>query len=162
MITESRIGNQVPEHRTTAWHNPTSKPQRVKLATDGEGRSRQEFFFTVGPGETKELDSKYDRAIHMVDCQREECYRRGRFCTQGHEGQIQGGLAPLLQRVGKKDELDPSLDPVIAEKAMLEDELTRSALVGQAKQSAAIAAAGRIQELETSQSATARGVPPKK
>lgn len=102
----------VPQQRTTRWHNPTSHPQRVVI-NDGNG---VKFLFEVSPGETRELDSRYDRAIHMIDCGREECHRKGWFCHVGHEGSIVGGGAPMLRRVGKTDTMDPSLDPELAAK----------------------------------------------
>lgn len=138
---------RIAEHKQTEWCNPTVRAMRVVL-TEGEGRGHQSFVFIVPPGETRELDSRYDRAIHMIDCGRDDCYRKGRFCSAGHEGLIVGGLAPLLVRVGKNDTLDKSLDTALAEKEIAEAELTKLALVGQAKANVALAAAQRLEQLE--------------
>lgn len=95
-----------PQRRYTRWHNPTDKRQTVIIEDSGE-----KFAFTVEPGDTQQLEAKYDRVIHQVDCGRSECHRRGWWCTQGHDGIVCGGSAPLLQREGANNSLDPSLDP---------------------------------------------------
>lgn len=99
------IPHGVPERTVTSWHNPTKYAQTVVI-NDGNP-----FAFVVMPGETKDLDSRYDRVVHIRDCGRKECQLKGWFCTKGHDGNVQGGGAPLLQRVGHKDTLDSSLDP---------------------------------------------------
>ncbi len=98
----------VPEMKMTRWHNPTKHLQTVIIADGG-----QPFAFIVQPGETRELPSKYDRVIHMVDCGKNECHRKGWWCQAGHSGAVMGGEAPLLVREGFEDTLDPTLDPVV-------------------------------------------------
>jgi hypothetical protein len=109
------IPTGVPERRLTKWHNPLPHPQSVTIGYDGAP-----FMFVVPPGETRELDSRYDRAVQMVDCGHDECHKAGWFCTKGHEGLIVGGGAPLLRRVGKNDRLDSSLDPESAARKSVE------------------------------------------
>jgi hypothetical protein len=110
----------VPERRMTAWHNPTKRAQSVVINDTGNA-----FAFVVQPGETKELDSRYDRAINTRDCGREDCHRTGWFCTRGHDGNVVGGGAPLLRRVGHSDTLDPSLDPDAQARKSVEAEIDR-------------------------------------
>lgn len=113
------IRNGVPERKLTAWHNPTKTAQTVII------RDGQPFAFTVGPGETKELDSRYDFVVHQRDCGKDECHRRGWFCRGEHDGLVVGGSAPLLQRVGHKDRLDASLDPDYQSKKAIHEEIDR-------------------------------------
>lgn len=136
------IQERVPQPSYTQWHNPTAQEQRLVL----EG-PRGKFAFVVAPGETRELDGVYDRAVQLVDCGRDECHRRyagGWYCTSSHDGVIKGGLAPLLQRVGKRDKLHPSCDPAIAEKKALEAEIARETLLTAAKEQAIVIAAQKL------------------
>ncbi|MCL2450094.1 MAG: hypothetical protein FWD17_14195 [Polyangiaceae bacterium] len=118
---QQSIQNGIPEQRTTTWHNPTDKVQRVVIH-EGNGLK---FAFVLQPGETKPLDSRYDRTIHMVDCGQEECHRRGWFCSKGHDGIVVGGEAPLLKRVGCSDTLDQTLDPAASKRKEIEQQLDR-------------------------------------
>ena len=141
-----QISDHVPETTFTRWHNPTDHEQRVVLHGP-----RGQFKFVVPAGETRELDSTYDRAIQHVDCGKDECHRKragGWWCTEGHEGQIVGGLAPLLKRVGKGDKLDPVLDPKLAEKKELEAQLAAQDLVARGQERAAVIAAAKLAELD--------------
>lgn len=120
-LHQKAVFDGIPERRVTSWHNPTKDAQRVVL-DDGNGRK---FLFTVQPGETKELDSAYDRAIQMIDCGKDECHKRGWFCRNGHEGLIVGGGAPLLRRANRSDKLDPSLDPVAVARKSVEAQIAQ-------------------------------------
>lgn len=136
------VQDGVPQTTFTRWHNPTTHQQRVVLHGP-----RGQFAFVVPAGETRELDSSYDRAIQLVDCGQDGCHKKyasGWFCTDGHDGVIVGGLAPLLKRVGKNDKLDPTLDPVLAEKKELEAMLAADALVAQGRDRATVIAAAKL------------------
>jgi hypothetical protein len=109
-MNRSSLPTSVPERKLTKWHNPTPNMQSVTI-NDGAP-----FAFTVPPGETRELDSRYDRAVQMVDCGHD-------YCTAGHEGLVVGGGAPLLKRMGKDDKLDPSLDPDHAARKSVEAQI---------------------------------------
>lgn len=135
-MNAATVLDQVPETRYSQWHNPTKHPQRVVIRTD-----HGQVAFVVNPGEIKQLDSVYDRAIHQIDCGQDECHRKGWFCTKGHDGLIVGGGAPLLQRVGAQETLHPTLDPAIVHKKELETAIAAEALLTDGKQRAIRAAA---------------------
>jgi hypothetical protein len=118
-MDRNQVMQGVPERRLTRWHNPTPNAMTVVI------RDGNPFAFTVAAGETKELDSVYDHAVQMVDCGKDECHKKGWFCRAGHQGQVVGGGAPLLKRVGKTDSLDPSLDPEAAKLKEVRAELDR-------------------------------------
>jgi hypothetical protein len=136
----ARSPQPVREKRVTRWHNPTSNTITAMIVEDGEV-----FSFSVPPGEERELDSKYDRALHQVDCGRDECHRKGWWCVAGHEGTVAGGNAPLLRRVGKNDKLDPMLDPEVQARKALEKSIAAAAAMGAVHQHAMQAAAEKIQ-----------------
>lgn len=129
VMNRNAVTQGVPQRRNTKWHNPTDRPQTV-IIQDGAP-----FAFTVAPGETSELDSRYDRAVQLIDCGRQDCHKKGWFCTEGHEGLIVGGQAPLLRRAGKSDRMDDSLDPAHATRKELEkqvnEELEKERLLGE-------------------------------
>lgn len=112
----------VVEHYTT-WYNPLPVLQYVDLYQGNERRpTRYEFPPTT---ETK-LPSRFDSAIHRVQCMDEVCRKTAPgFCTKPgeHQGVIIGGLAPQLQRRGAHLMLDPALDPLLSEKKYQEAEL---------------------------------------
>jgi hypothetical protein len=138
------------ELRTSKWLNPTDHVQRV-VVYDGTNR-RQVIVWR--PGETKEIDSVYDGAIQKVDCGQDHCHKGagkkggGWFCALGHPGQIVGGLAPLLKRIGAEDTLDPALDPALAEKKEAQAQIAAAAMATKAAQSALIVAAANVIEKE--------------
>ena len=145
MEAQQQVRDDVPQSTFTRWYNPTDKPQRAVL-TGPAGK----FAFVVEPGETRELDSIYDRAIQMVSCGREECQKKGGWwCTKGHEGLVKGGLAPLLKRVGKEDRLDPVLDPNLADAKMREEALAADSLVRKARDQALVIATAKLDEEES-------------
>ena len=140
-MASALVLDNVPETKFTRWHNPTKQPQRVVL----EG-PQGKFAFTVPPGETREVNSAFDKAIHQIDCGEDACHAKGWFCTKGHEGVIVGGLAPQLVREGFTDKLHDSLNPAIAQKKQLEATLAAEALIGEGKQQAVIAARALIDQ----------------
>lgn len=144
------VRDEVPQTHFTTWHNPTGAEQSVVL----HGPSGK-FRFVLGPGQRRELDSVYDRAIQHIDCGREECRKGGWFCQKGHSGNIVGGLAPLLRRMGKDDKLDPVLDPAISEKKALEAQIAASALVAEGQEKALLLAAAKVAEQKRIESAQA-------
>lgn len=148
-MNQTSVRNTVPTTTFTRWTNPTNHVQRVIL--NGQNGP---FKFELQPGETRELDSIYDRAIQMVDCGRDECHHKragGWYCAAGHPGSIQGGLAPLLRRLGKEDTLDPTLDPALASKKLREAALAADAMVQKAREQALVVAANKLDEEETQQ-----------
>jgi hypothetical protein len=105
-----------PARATTRWHNPTASVQRVILNTSRkraivtESGARVEVdeqvahTIEIPAGETREIPSKYDAAIHTVlGCDHGgPCARRG-VCVKPSvptrvQGYVAGGLAPLLKR----------------------------------------------------------------
>jgi hypothetical protein len=147
-MANALVLDNVPETKFTRWHNPLNVPQRVVL----EG-PRGKFAFVVPPGETRELDSVFDKAIHQLDCGEEACHGKGWFCTKGHEGLVVGGLAPLLQREGFNDKLHDSLNPAIAQKKQLEATLAAEALISEGKQQAVVAARQLVEQQASEHSA---------
>jgi hypothetical protein len=142
------VPSGVRQRKTTDWLNPTDK--RVTVILHDEGNRR--FAFTVEPGETKSLDSVYDRAIQTIDCGRDECHsqaRGGHFCNLGHEGTIQAGLAPMLKRVGKNDELIDELNVPLVEKKNLESRLLAASQSKEIQTTVAEGAVGRLRELNS-------------
>lgn len=154
MNNSSRNAQPFAEIRATRWLNPTSHSQRVILQ-HADGR---QFQVTWEPGETKELPSDFDRAIHMVDCGQDACHQHGWFCTKGHDGLVQGGLAPLLVRVGAKDTLQPDLDPSIAEKRAQEANMAAASLAKSAADQALVIAAAKAAEQTASIAASSANV----
>jgi hypothetical protein len=145
-VNAHAIAERAPETVFTQWHNPTKDTQRVVLHGP-----RGRFAFVLKPGETLPLDSVYDRAIQVINCGREECQRRpagGFYCNAGHDGQVVGGAAPLLKRVGKSDRLHHNLDPLLVEKKAAEEKVSAEALLAQGADRTAIVAAARLKEIE--------------
>ncbi|HEY2517078.1 MAG TPA: hypothetical protein VGI39_39670 [Polyangiaceae bacterium] len=132
-------------YRTTRWKNPTPHTMRF-LLHDSANIAR---LVTIDPGETIELPSEFDNAIHRVDCGQDFCHKGagkvggGWFCLKGHNGTIIGGLAPLLLRLdGVVEELDSALDPQASLKKKAEADLAAASLVAhQAREAQLIAAA---------------------
>jgi len=99
------------EAKSTTWHNPTSKEQKVVVHEDG-----RRVMYPVPAHGDKEIPSRHDLAIHRVQCKDEGCRAGGKgFCLLGHPGVVQGGIAPQLVRVGPRpegehDELAKGLD----------------------------------------------------
>ena len=151
MARNTRLGSGIagaPQRKTTEWHNPTKN--RVTVVLHDESNKR--FAFVVEPGDTKPLDSSYDRAIQIVDCGREECHNRGaggHYCNVGHEGSIQGGLAPMLKRVGKDDVLIDELNVPLVEKQQLESRIVAAAQASSLHREVASVVAGRLQEVSS-------------
>jgi hypothetical protein len=155
-MDRNAILNGVPERKETQWHNPTPVAQSVVI------RDGAPFAFTVPPGETKSLDSRYDHAVQMVDCGKDECHKKGWFCRGGHEGMVVGGGAPLLKRVGKKDSLDPSLDPEFQKQKVIREEIDkeqeRELLLAKERERRAVAA----QDAQRPAAAAAQAQPQKR
>jgi hypothetical protein len=128
--------------RVTAWHNPLTIPHSIDVIEEinpprtyaridehtGEKRTWQETQelcrITWGAGETKELPSRFDRAIHQVgDCGHAECERGGHWCRHpedaGPNAVVQGGSGWQLVRAGQTYRIDPALvaRPVAKSKA---------------------------------------------
>lgn len=86
---------EIPEALSTRWKNNNAFPQSVVL----EGRR-----YTWKPQEEREIESRFDRAIHTVHGADEN----------GNGGTIVGGLAPRLTKISKAPEdravLSDSLD----------------------------------------------------
>jgi hypothetical protein len=122
------------DEKMTYWHNTLDRPWSIELmvpahivkaSVDDEGKRKTWTITQVpktvtwAPGETKSLPSRFDRAMHLVTA----CGHPG--CLQGicrnpatapARARVQGGLAPLLQRIGPKGEpqaygVDSSLLP---------------------------------------------------
>lgn len=115
------------------WRNPTKSLMHVDVH-EGEGAARTTTRYEFPPGETVSVPSQYDRAIHMVDCGRDECHRSpvrgaGYFCLKGHSGVIMGGLAPLLVRVGAEETLLEALDPALQERKAAEADEAANAIM---------------------------------
>jgi len=86
---------EAPEALSTRWKNNNPFPQSVVL----EGRR-----YTWKPGEEREIESRFDSAIHTVHGKNED----------GTGGTIVGGLAPRLTKISTPPEeravLSDSLD----------------------------------------------------
>ena len=106
---------QTPRIATfTTWMNPTPNDMHVDIQ-EGEGKSFSVQRYEIKAGQSAQIPSQYDHAIHYTDCGREECHHSrelgaGYFCKKGHDGTIVGGLAPMLVRVGVNEQLPESLD----------------------------------------------------
>lgn len=116
------------EEKFTRWHNPLSVRQNVVISHDGDSRPTQ---YTIKPGETREIPSRYDLAIHRV-----------------HNGVVIGGLAPQLVKVGAEEKLDPVLDTTLQDKKQAEAERAVAAAAKQAAEDALILAEHRKREAE--------------
>lgn len=132
----------------TTWFNPTDHDMVVDPwvgATPDNPSGRVRFMFPKG--EKTIVPSEFDAAIHQV-----------------HNGQVIGGGAPLLQRVGGSDVLHEALDPnESAKKDALEaaqDALAKK----KAAEEALVVAAKKIDDAEAAQkpSAEAPAAKPKK
>ncbi|HEX7604998.1 MAG TPA: hypothetical protein VF316_25450 [Polyangiaceae bacterium] len=103
IITAATLNDEAPRNcKKTAWHNPTgshlvaevyvSPPRTLAEGIEGEdgryaGRRVEPACWARcewEPGETLSIPSEYDRAIHTLD----------------RAGNVVGGLAPQLRRVG--------------------------------------------------------------
>lgn len=93
---------EAAEPTLTRWHNPTKDTQTVKVLRyrGTHPKSRADWHETVAyvfkPGDTKDLPSEYDRAIHI--------------CDATNKTVILGGLAPLLVKVGSNETLSEGVD----------------------------------------------------
>lgn len=125
-MATARTVSEHDEFRYTKWFNPTDKPQAVIIHPDSpQGRIRK---YVVQPGQSLDIPSEYDRAIHTVICGDTACKKSGRFCTKEHGGTVIAGLAPLLVKEGSSEKLDPALDPAMVHKLQLEQDLASGAL----------------------------------
>lgn len=127
------------EAKFTKWHNPLDREQVVDIR---EAQGQPPTRYRWKPGETRELPSKYDNAIQRV-----------------HDGKIVAGKAPLLQRVGANDVLDPALDMFAAEKKQREAEQLAAAHAKKMADEAMLVAAAKVSEAEKKHTRT-RGLPP--
>jgi hypothetical protein len=80
----------------TTWHNPTNDLVIADVYVgDGAGRSRRRRY-AFKPDEKKMIPSEFDAGIHQLDA----------------HGQIVGGLAPQLRKVGAEEpKMAPGIDP---------------------------------------------------
>lgn len=122
------------EETYTQWKNPLSQEQVVDIFHDGSPRPTR---YRWAPGETKQVSSRYDGAIHRV-----------------HHGVIIGGLAPQLIKVGSDEKLDPALDTEGVAKREAEVEAARAALAKREAEDTLLvanarAAAAKVSEVET-------------
>jgi hypothetical protein len=112
----------------TRWTNPTEQMIRLTIVLpevrvprtcvteDGERRAWTvdgEQTIEIAPGQTVEIPSKYDQAIHaVVECGHPKCHGR---CVQpaeaGPGAYVLGGLSPMLVREGQKYGIHDGLVP---------------------------------------------------
>lgn len=113
---------EVDVQRNTRWHNPTKDKLRIELllkATTKESTMTVVFF---EPGETKELDSKFDFSLQQLD----------------EGGIIVGGLAPqLVNLTSGKRELSIALDPVALAKKKADEARNMAAVAAKNAQALA-------------------------
>lgn len=110
----------------TQWRNPLGFELYVDLKEQASGPPTRHRW---KPGETKSLPSLYDNAIQRV-----------------HNGQIVGGKAPLLEKVGADLKLDPALDMFAAEKQQREAQQVSAAYAKKAADEALLLAAAKVEE----------------
>lgn len=93
--------NQSAFGSVSQWYNPLNVVQTVKLLVrEGKPGQKAEWAeFVFPPGETVAIPSYFDSGIHQLD----------------RAGNVVGGEAPLLQKVGSKRKVDPAIDFRIAE-----------------------------------------------
>lgn len=135
------IRKAAPQLKITKWFNPTKYMQRFRYVQDGAVYEQE-----IPPGETVEMSSVHDDHIQRVVCNDDEC-RKGhyRFCLKGHDGQVVGGVAPMLQRVGAKTVVADGIDPEAAKKKTAMAELAKARLAKQAiDESIALSAATAV------------------
>jgi hypothetical protein len=114
----------VREYTATTWKNDNSFPQTVTL--DG-------VRYTWKPGESKDISSQYDDAIHRVSGAEElpDGTKRG--------GAIVGGLAPRLTKVNVDH----------ADRAVLHESLDADLLARRSAEAAAIEAQKEVETAQT-------------
>lgn len=138
--------------RYTVWFNPLDTEQRVDVfyGTGGHYNERRPTRYTFPPKKEVEVPSRFDSAIHRVQCTEEECRNRAPgFCTHpNHVGIVIGGLAPCLQRKGSNYKLLEALDPNHAKLKEMEAQLAAADIARRAAEQAQILAEAKRQELE--------------
>lgn len=126
------------EETLTRWHNPLDVPQRVDIRHGDEPRPTR---FTIKPGETVEIPSRYDYAIQVVQ-----------------NGVIVGGLAPQLRKMGSEAQLDPALDTEAVKKKDAEVAAAAAALVAKTATEAVVVASAKAADAASRQASKASKV----
>jgi hypothetical protein len=131
--------NEPQEERYTQWHNPLSETQYVDVR---EGDSPRPTRYTVPPGKTVPIPSRYDSVVHRV-----------------HNGVVIGGQAPQLVQVGSENRLDPAHDTGLQERERAKADKERAAFVKKQAEDEIVLAAAREREANAKAEARAKQPP---
>jgi hypothetical protein len=112
----------------TKWTNPCGHSQRLVFVGEGEPKTRAaadasgtvrtwteptDRIVEIPAGATMQIPSKYDAAIHKVQCDHADCNKRPGFCKRpadaGPASYVLCGMAPLLHREDQRYVVHPSL-----------------------------------------------------
>lgn len=143
------------EEKFTTWHNPTDHEQKIDVFYGaGVGNEERPTRYIVPSKGDLEIPSRWDSAIHRVQCADDTCRRIGSgFCTRDHAGTVIGGIAPQLQKKGQRAQLLPALDPTAAEKLQKAAEVAAASIARRDAENTMLLAESRRRELEDEEKA---------